>query len=102
MTKGHKSGHRELKPSLIGRKVPARRDDSGSPAAAADAPREKRSESPVASDRGRGTASPEVGQDVDCVLPNSGIYREPIPGAVSAAATGKTESRHVHKPRSGR
>jgi hypothetical protein len=75
MTKGHKSGRRELKPSLVGRKIPARRDDSDAPGAA---------DSPQAN------APAEVGRDVDCYLPDSEVVREP-----GRTEPGGARDRHV-------
>ena len=62
MTKGHKSGRGEIKPSLVGHKAPAGRSGQESPDAAA------------------GGSRPEVGREVDCELPGSDIARN-SPGA---------------------
>jgi hypothetical protein len=77
MTKGQKSGRRELKPSLVGHKVPARRAGEGSNAANRPA---------------------EVGQDVDCALPDSGLVRDASPREKGRDDLGK-RARPAHKPR---
>jgi hypothetical protein len=82
MTKGHKSGRHELKPSLIGHKVPARRADS--PQAAQD-----------------GRAPPEVGRDVDCELPDADIVRDSSPRPRGSGDVTKTGGQHRHKVRGG-
>jgi hypothetical protein len=86
MTKGHKSGRKELKPSLVGHKAPARRleDDSA-----------------VADERGQAGNAPEVGQDVDCFLPDSDLVRDATPREKGSGDIGKTGGRRAHKVRGG-
>lgn len=80
MTKGHKSGRRELKPSLVGHKAPAAR---------------------AADDSTRSGQPPEVGQDVDCVLPDSDRVRDAQPRTKGSGDITKTGGRHAHRVRSG-
>jgi hypothetical protein len=79
MTKGHKGGRREIKPSLVGHKAPA-----------------ARTQSDAAAPRG-GESAPEVGRDVDCELPDSDLVRN-SPGA--AGGPGERPARG-RKPSSG-
>lgn len=85
MTKGHKSGRRELKPSLVGHRAPAARAESGS----------------AADQRQQSGAAPGVGQDVDCALPDSDLVRDAAPREKGRGDVGKTGGIRRRKVRSG-